>query len=57
MGKPLDITERTFEFAVRVVMLCQVLDEEPGVARTLSFVRMSAMSELGLSQKQLHNPS
>jgi four helix bundle protein len=36
MGKPPDMTERTFEFAVRVVKLCQVLDERPGAGRTLS---------------------
>ena len=31
-----DIQERTFEFAVRIVKLCQFLSEKPGVARTLS---------------------
>jgi four helix bundle protein len=31
-----DIRDRTFAFAVRVVRLCQHLDERPGVARTLS---------------------
>jgi four helix bundle protein len=36
MAEPLPITERTFAFAVRIVELCQVLDEAPGVARTLS---------------------
>jgi len=35
MSEPQPITERTFELAVRVVKLCQVLDENPGVARTL----------------------
>ena len=30
-----DIRERTFELAVRVVKLCQHLDEKPGVGRTL----------------------
>jgi hypothetical protein len=36
MGKALDITDRTFEFAVRVVKLCQVLDEQPGAGQTNS---------------------
>jgi hypothetical protein len=36
MGTPQPITERTFAFAVRIVKLCQVLDESPGVARTMS---------------------
>jgi four helix bundle protein len=31
-----DIRERTFELAVRIVKLCQYLDEKPGVGRTLS---------------------
>jgi len=30
-GKPRDIRVRTFEFAVRVVQLCQYLDGQPGV--------------------------
>jgi len=34
--KPQEISERAFEFAVRVVRLCQVLDEKPGVSRTLA---------------------
>jgi len=31
-----DITERTFEFAVRVVKLCQFLEKQPGVPQTLA---------------------
>jgi four helix bundle protein len=31
-----DIQERTFAFAVRIVRLCQHLDEQPGVARALA---------------------
>ncbi len=34
--KQQEISERAFEFAVRVVKLCQVLDEKPGVSRTLA---------------------
>jgi four helix bundle protein len=33
---PRDLRERTFDFAVRVVRLCQVLDGIPGVSRTLA---------------------
>ncbi len=36
MSEPAQITERTFEFAVRVVKLSQVLEEQPSVGRTLS---------------------
>ena len=32
---PRDIYERTFEFALRIVKLCQLLDKQPGVSRTL----------------------
>ena len=34
-GKPEDIRERTFNFAVRVIRLCQYLDQKPGVSRTI----------------------
>ncbi|MBP5976434.1 hypothetical protein HW132_27835 [Brasilonema sp. CT11] len=30
------ITDRTFEFAIRIVKLCQVLNESSGVAETHS---------------------
>ncbi len=30
-----DLPERTFEFAKRVMKLCRVLDEKPGVSRAL----------------------
>jgi four helix bundle protein len=32
----MEIQERTFEFAIRIVKLCQYLDEKPGVKRVLS---------------------
>ncbi len=35
MSQQVDITERTFKFAVRIVNLCKVLDENPGVGRVL----------------------
>lgn len=31
-----DICERTFQFALRIVRLCQFMDNKAGVARTLS---------------------
>jgi hypothetical protein len=31
-----DLPERTFEFAVKIVNLCQLLEEKPGVSRTLA---------------------
>ena len=32
----MEIQERTFEFAIHIVKLCQYLDEKPGVKRILS---------------------
>src|SRR5579863_719551 len=34
-GHPVDIAQRTFAFAVRVVKLCEFLGENPGVGRVL----------------------
>ncbi|MEO5344623.1 MAG: four helix bundle protein, partial [Gammaproteobacteria bacterium SHHR-1] len=31
-----DIPDRTFQFARRIVKLCLVMDEKPGVSRTLA---------------------
>lgn len=35
-GKRLDIAQRTFDFAIRVVKLAHFLDQKPGIGRTLS---------------------
>ena len=35
MNDVLPITDRTFDFAVRIVNLCKILDANPGVGRTL----------------------
>ncbi len=35
MNQQIDITNRTFNFAVRIVNLCKVLDENSGVGRVL----------------------
>jgi four helix bundle protein len=45
VGKPRDIVERTFEFAVRIIQLCCKLDERPGVGR----VMMSQILRAGTS--------
>lgn len=36
MGNYTPIEDRTFDFALRIIKLCQVLDEKPGVSRTIS---------------------
>ena len=52
MGKALDITERTFEFAVQVVKLCQVLDEQPGAGRTLSRQLIRSGTSIGANVEE-----
>jgi four helix bundle protein len=42
-----DIRERTFEFAVRIIKLCQHLDKTAGVPRTLSNQLLRAGTSVG----------
>ena len=42
-----NILERTFRFSVRVVKLCQVLDQLPGVGRTLSRQLLRSGTSIG----------
>ena len=42
-----DLCERTFEFAGRIVRLCQALDERPGVARTLGRQLLRSGTSIG----------
>lgn len=42
-----DIVERTFDFSVRIVKLCQVLDEKPGVSRILAGQVLRAGTSIG----------
>ena len=39
---PKDIKKRAFEFALRIIKLCQHLDRKPGVPRTLSYQLLKA---------------
>jgi len=52
--KPQDIRERTFEFSVRVVRLCQVLDERAGVPRTLANQLLRAGTSIGANVEEAH---
>jgi len=45
VGKPRNIVDRTFEFAVRIIQLCGKMDERPGVGR----VMMSQILRAGTS--------
>ena len=42
-----DIQQRTFDFALRIVKLCQYLDEKPGVGRTLGRQLLRAGTSIG----------
>ncbi|MFN9408267.1 MAG: four helix bundle protein, partial [Akkermansiaceae bacterium] len=35
-NSPQDIKQRSFEFAVRIIKLCQELEKTPGVPRSLA---------------------
>jgi len=44
---PPDIKERAFEFAVRIVALCRMLDDNRGVSRTLSNQLLRSGTSIG----------
>lgn len=46
-GEPQEIGERAFAFAVRIVKLCQVLAEKPGVSRTLANQLLRSGTSIG----------
>ncbi|MBE9228017.1 four helix bundle protein [Phormidium sp. LEGE 05292] len=52
MNEPLPITDRTFEFGIRIVKLCQVLDEKPGVGRTLAKQLLKAGTSIGANVEE-----
>jgi four helix bundle protein len=47
-----DLPQRTFEFARRVVRLCQTLDHTPGVSRTLANQLLRAASSIGANVEE-----
>jgi four helix bundle protein len=52
LDEPEDIRERTFNFAVRVIRLCQYLDEKPGVSRTLGKQLLRAGTSVGANVEE-----
>lgn len=42
-----DLPERTFMFAVQIVNLCKILDEKPGVSRTLANQLLRSGTSIG----------
>ena len=51
-GRAQDLCERTFEFSVRVVRLCQRLDEKPGVTRTLANQLLRSGTSIGANVEE-----
>ncbi len=47
-----DLPERTFEFAKRVVKLCQVLDQTRGVSRTLANQLLRSGTSIGANVEE-----
>lgn len=52
--QPRDIRERTFQFSIRVVRLCQTLDAVPGVSRTLANQLLRAGTSIGANVEEAH---
>jgi len=46
-GGQVTLTERSFAFAVRIVKLCQSLDKQPGVPRTLAHQLLRSGTSVG----------
>jgi four helix bundle protein len=49
---PPNIQDRTFEFAVRIVKLCQQLDQTPGTSRTLANQLLRAGTSIGANLEE-----
>lgn len=49
-----DIKDRTFAFATRIVRLCQTLDENPGVSRTLANQLLRSGTSVGANVEEAH---
>ena len=47
-----DIYERSFQFALRIVKLCQCLDERPGVGRTLGRQVLRSGTSIGANAEE-----
>ena len=54
MMRPPDIKERTFQFSIRIVRLCQMLDASPGVPRTLANQLLRSGTSIGANVEEAH---
>ena len=50
--EPRDLCERTFEFSIRIVRLCQELDAKPGVGRILGRQILRAGTSIGANVEE-----
>ena len=50
--QPIDIRERTFDLAIRLVRLCQYLEQKPGVGRTLSWQLLRSGTSVGANVEE-----
>ena len=51
-GKPYDICERTFEFAIRIVKFCSVLNESPGTGWVLAKQLLRSGTSVGANVEE-----
>jgi four helix bundle protein len=47
-----DLPERTFAFAVQIINLCRLLDEKPGVSRTLANQLLRSGTSIGANVQE-----
>jgi four helix bundle protein len=52
--KPVDIKERSFDFAIRVVALCQVLESQSKISRTLANQLLRSGTSIGANIEEAH---
>ena len=52
--QPRDICERTFEFAKRIVKLCQNLDKGSSIPRTLANQLLRSGTSIGANVEEAH---
>jgi four helix bundle protein len=50
--KTRDLEERLFAFSLRIIRLCQTLQEKPGVARTLSYQLPKSGTSIGANYQE-----
>jgi four helix bundle protein len=49
-----DLKERSFEFAKRIILLCQKLEQSPGVPRTISNQLLKSGTSVGANIEEAH---